>query len=361
MPVPVPVPPDARARDWIASVVHPHGRVVGVRRLKGGITAAVHAVRVQHPGGATTVVVRRWVGTQDAPAEVRREAAVLSQLGLRFAPDLTACRCLCRPPRLPALQRAVVARPGLRRGRLGLGLAGQPGRGRRPRAAQPCGQLQGSRAIRPSTAIVPGQQRICVRPPPGSALAGLDRHGGRLSVEARPSGPCSRGGCLRSDLPAPRLAEPTCLARVAKEGLELLRAIQVALTLGLDARGYPGRYLITDQRQEPGTILHECRGRPPASTSSKISVFGGGCVSHRRTRPPCWTLKVTTPTPSPTRCCALRGWTLKTTKIFGGGTRTRPRRPSAGRAWSDSRPFFAHGRGMCLSQVAGTDQTRYVV
>lgn len=90
MPVPVPVPPDARARRWIASVVHPRGRVVAVRRLKGGITAAVHAVRVQHPGGATTVVVRRWVGTQDAADEVRREARVLSQLGVTFAPELIA-------------------------------------------------------------------------------------------------------------------------------------------------------------------------------------------------------------------------------------------------------------------------------
>ena len=90
VPVPVLVPPDARAKAWIASVVHPRGRVVSVRRLKGGITAAVHAVRVQHPGGATTVVVRRWVGTQDAADEVRREARVLGQLGLRFAPQLIA-------------------------------------------------------------------------------------------------------------------------------------------------------------------------------------------------------------------------------------------------------------------------------
>ncbi len=89
MPVPV-VAPDSRARAWIASVVHPRGRVVGVRRLKGGITAAVHAVRVQHPRGATTVVVRRWVGTRNAQDEVRREARVLGQLGLRFAPELIA-------------------------------------------------------------------------------------------------------------------------------------------------------------------------------------------------------------------------------------------------------------------------------
>jgi aminoglycoside phosphotransferase (APT) family kinase protein len=61
-----------------------------VRRLKGGITAAVHAVRVQYPRGATTVVVRRWVGTPDAADEVHREARVLSQLGLRFAPELIA-------------------------------------------------------------------------------------------------------------------------------------------------------------------------------------------------------------------------------------------------------------------------------
>lgn len=90
VPVPVPVPPDARARAWIAHAVHPHGKVVGVRRLKGGITAAVHAVRVEYPGGATTVVVRRWVGLPDGSDEVRREARVLSQLELRFAPDLIA-------------------------------------------------------------------------------------------------------------------------------------------------------------------------------------------------------------------------------------------------------------------------------
>ena len=90
MPIPVPVPPDARARAWIASAVHPAGRVVSVRRLKGGISAAVHAVRVAHPAGATTVVVRRWVATPGGGDEVRREARVLSQLALRFAPELLA-------------------------------------------------------------------------------------------------------------------------------------------------------------------------------------------------------------------------------------------------------------------------------
>jgi aminoglycoside phosphotransferase (APT) family kinase protein len=78
------------ARSWIASVVHPRGKVTRVRRLKGGITAAMHAVRVEHPHGATTVVVRRWLGTDDGPEEVRREARILSQLELAWAPDLLA-------------------------------------------------------------------------------------------------------------------------------------------------------------------------------------------------------------------------------------------------------------------------------
>lgn len=88
--IPVPHPPDARAKAWIASVVHPRGRVVSVRRLRGGITAAVHAVRVKHPRGATTVVVRRWIGSPDGADDVRREARVLSHLGLPFAPELIA-------------------------------------------------------------------------------------------------------------------------------------------------------------------------------------------------------------------------------------------------------------------------------
>jgi aminoglycoside phosphotransferase (APT) family kinase protein len=84
----VTTPPDAQTKDWIASVVHPRGRVTEVRRLKGGVTAAVHAIRVQHPGGPTTVVARRWVDADDGAHHVRAEARILEQLGLQYAPEL---------------------------------------------------------------------------------------------------------------------------------------------------------------------------------------------------------------------------------------------------------------------------------
>jgi aminoglycoside phosphotransferase (APT) family kinase protein len=71
--------------------VHPRAKVVAVRRLKGGITASVHALRVEHPGGTRTVVARRWVGHDDGPEEVRREARVLEQLQVPWAPELLGC------------------------------------------------------------------------------------------------------------------------------------------------------------------------------------------------------------------------------------------------------------------------------
>lgn len=59
----------------------PGARVVGRRRLPGGITSEVHRLSVRLAGGATTqVVLKRFVdpGWDGAPAVVRNEAAALA-------------------------------------------------------------------------------------------------------------------------------------------------------------------------------------------------------------------------------------------------------------------------------------------
>ena len=92
MPVPEPVPPNAHARAWIASVVHPRGTVAAVRRLKGGITASVHA-------SALFVLVGAEPHTDWLPATIQRDdrAFLLTGSDLRPA-DSPGGWQLQRPP-----------------------------------------------------------------------------------------------------------------------------------------------------------------------------------------------------------------------------------------------------------------------
>lgn len=82
--------PPAAALAWVAAAVGPGARVVGGRRLIGGITSAVHRLTVQdRRGDRHHLVLRRWVGTQweESPVEhVRREARMLESLSTTDLP-----------------------------------------------------------------------------------------------------------------------------------------------------------------------------------------------------------------------------------------------------------------------------------
>lgn len=78
--------PSARTLDWVARAVAPGARVVGGRRLQGGITSSIHRLAVQTPGGTRgQVVLRRWIASiddeeADAQRLVERESHVLREL-----------------------------------------------------------------------------------------------------------------------------------------------------------------------------------------------------------------------------------------------------------------------------------------
>ncbi len=78
--------PDARTLDWVARAVGTGARVVGGRRLTGGITSSMHRLAVQTRAGTRTqVVLRRWTpsawnDTDHAPQLIERERHVLRGL-----------------------------------------------------------------------------------------------------------------------------------------------------------------------------------------------------------------------------------------------------------------------------------------
>ena len=103
--------PDARTLDWVARAVAPGARVVGGRRLIGGITSSIHRLAVEtRRGTRTQVVLRRWTPSAwDTPADahqlVERERHVLRGLE---STDVPAPRVLAADPtgesaRVPAL------------------------------------------------------------------------------------------------------------------------------------------------------------------------------------------------------------------------------------------------------------------
>jgi aminoglycoside phosphotransferase (APT) family kinase protein len=84
-----PLPTEALA--WVVSSLPGARRVVGHRRLTGGITSVVHALRLD--GYARMVVLRQWVpghglpnDSNDASVAVAREAAVLTALATADLP-----------------------------------------------------------------------------------------------------------------------------------------------------------------------------------------------------------------------------------------------------------------------------------
>jgi aminoglycoside phosphotransferase (APT) family kinase protein len=86
--------PNADTRAWVADVVGA-GRVVGARRLTGGLTSVVHVVTLEDARGRRErVVLRRYTqpDVDEMSAHIDQEAAILSQLARTTipAPELIA-------------------------------------------------------------------------------------------------------------------------------------------------------------------------------------------------------------------------------------------------------------------------------
>src|SRR5262245_14726201 len=76
--------PPERALEWVANTIGAGARVLGRRRLVGGLVSSVHQLTVaDRHGNRHRVVLRRYLysGTTESPAEwVRMEARVLQAL-----------------------------------------------------------------------------------------------------------------------------------------------------------------------------------------------------------------------------------------------------------------------------------------
>lgn len=87
--VPLRVPPTPESLRWVESVIGPGAHVTSVRRLRGGVSSAVHALTVKQGGQTSRLVLRRfvradWVARE--PDIARREAAALRLLARSNVP-----------------------------------------------------------------------------------------------------------------------------------------------------------------------------------------------------------------------------------------------------------------------------------
>src|SRR4051812_3851850 len=73
---------------WVARSLGHRARVVGWRRMAGGISSAVHRVSVEDATGRYQVVLRQWVDVEEEGADgnVAREVRVLSALAATGLP-----------------------------------------------------------------------------------------------------------------------------------------------------------------------------------------------------------------------------------------------------------------------------------
>jgi aminoglycoside phosphotransferase (APT) family kinase protein len=76
--------PPAEALAWVERTIGPGARVVGWRRLTGGLTSCVHRLTIEHNGRRRPRVLRRWAPggehMKDAIRAVASETAVLAAL-----------------------------------------------------------------------------------------------------------------------------------------------------------------------------------------------------------------------------------------------------------------------------------------
>src|SRR5688572_5863169 len=78
---PRPTRPPRETVAWVERTLGSGARVLGWRRLTGGLTTSVHRLTVEHDGRRRPYVVRRWDKHQDyALGAVAAEAAVLTAL-----------------------------------------------------------------------------------------------------------------------------------------------------------------------------------------------------------------------------------------------------------------------------------------
>lgn len=78
------LPPPAEALAWVERTLGSRARVVGWRRLTGGIASSVHGLTVAHNGQRESLVLRRWLPDRDHEAyvigAVASETAILTAL-----------------------------------------------------------------------------------------------------------------------------------------------------------------------------------------------------------------------------------------------------------------------------------------
>lgn len=80
---PIRTRPPAETLAWVEQTLGPGARVIGWRRLTGGITSSVHRLTVERRGRRTPLVLRRWVDRAQAAyaiTAVASETAVLTAL-----------------------------------------------------------------------------------------------------------------------------------------------------------------------------------------------------------------------------------------------------------------------------------------
>ena len=82
--------PPADALAWVERTIGPRARVVGWRRLTGGITSSVHRLTVEHNGRRRPYVLRRWGSDSEhekyVAEAVASETAVLTALDRSSVP-----------------------------------------------------------------------------------------------------------------------------------------------------------------------------------------------------------------------------------------------------------------------------------
>src|SRR5690242_21820270 len=77
--------PSAETLDWVAASMGRGSRVVGHRRLTGGVCSAVHRLTVERHGTRTSVVLRQYpggLGLHDALAKEIANLDVVAGSGL---------------------------------------------------------------------------------------------------------------------------------------------------------------------------------------------------------------------------------------------------------------------------------------
>src|SRR3954465_6159602 len=77
--------PSVESLAWVSASMGQGSRVVGYRRLSGGVSSAVHRVTVERGGARTFIVLRQYPGGLGLDKSLRREITnlgVVSQSGL---------------------------------------------------------------------------------------------------------------------------------------------------------------------------------------------------------------------------------------------------------------------------------------